>query len=120
MTRIPINERDIIEQAMYLPMLLNILERDRMVFEKGAFKLKQPYLELIEETIKVVQQDLKEVKQYMRKNNMKVTQIAHDDAFTMYLFLYKGFEEKHNYFNPRIKNKVNELLKYYLHKRLSK
>ena len=36
MTRIPMNERDIIEQAMYLPMLLNILERDRMAFEKGA------------------------------------------------------------------------------------
>ncbi|USK46361.1 hypothetical protein [Cytobacillus oceanisediminis] len=117
MTRIPEKDRDILEQAMYLPMLLTILERDRIIFDKAGFKLKEPYFQLIEETIKSVQRDLKETRQAMRKGQMKVEKVARDEDFTMFLFIYKGFEEQHNYFNPRIRNKVQELLEYYLYKR---
>ncbi|MGG0888954.1 hypothetical protein [Cytobacillus horneckiae] len=117
MTRIPDNERDIIEQSIYLPMVIIILERDRIIFEKGNFKLNQPYLNMIEETIKVVQYELKLVKQNMREAKMKVHELGRDSEFTSYLFIYKGFEEEHNYFNPRIRNKVNELLEHYLYKR---
>lgn len=117
MTRIPEKDRDILEQAMYLPMLLTILERDRIIFDKAGFKLKEPYLQLIEETIKAVQNDLKEAKFAMSKGQMKVEQVARDEAFTMFLFIYKGFEEQHNYFIPRIRNKVQELLEFYLFKK---
>jgi hypothetical protein len=117
MTRIPSNDRDVLEQAMYLPMVMTVFERDRIVFEKSPFKLKQPYLNLLEESIKVVQRDLKTARDYMRKNKMKVEEINRDDTFTMFMFLYKGYEEQHNYFNPRIRNKVQELLEYYLYKR---
>ncbi|MEH7342780.1 hypothetical protein V7122_02650 [Bacillus sp. JJ1532] len=117
MTRIPNDDRDIIEQAMYLPMVLTVLEKDRLIFDKAAFKLKQPYLNLVDETIKSVQRDLKEVKLNMRKGNMKLQQIGHDEAFTQFMFFYKGYEEQHNYFNPRIRNKVQELIEYYLYNR---
>lgn len=119
MTRIPENDRDIMEQAIYLPMVLIILNRDLAIIDKSPFKLKQPYLDLIEETMKVIQKELKDVKQYMRQQKLKVEQISHDDAFTGFLFLYKGYEEHHNYFNPRIRNKVQELLSFYLFKRFS-
>lgn len=118
MTRIPENDRDILEQAMYLPMLLTVLERDRLLVENTGFKLKGPYIKLIEDTIKVVQSDLKEIKNAMRKGRMRVEQVARDEAFTMFLFINNGYEEKHNYFNPRIRNKVNELLEFYLYKRI--
>ncbi|MDQ0268677.1 hypothetical protein J2S17_000546 [Cytobacillus purgationiresistens] len=52
MTRIPETDRDILEQAMYLPMVIIILEKDRLIIEKAPFKLSQPYLNLMEETIK--------------------------------------------------------------------
>ena len=119
MTRIPENDRDIMEQAIYLPMVLIILNRDLTVIDKSPFKLKQPYLDLIEETMKVIQKELKDVKQYMRQQKLKIEQINHDNAFTGFLFLYKGYEEHHNYFNPRIRNKVQELLSFYLFKRFS-
>jgi hypothetical protein len=117
MTMIPDHDRDIIEQAIYLPMVIIVLEKDRIAIDRAPFKLKEPYLNLVEETIKTVQRDLKVVKDKMRKGNMKVQQIGHDKAFTKYSFLYKGFEGQHNYFNPRIRNKVHELLEYYLYKR---
>ena len=117
MTRIPEKDRNIIEQAIYLPMVLTVLNRDLVVINKSPFKLKQPYINLIEETMKVIQIELKEVKSYMHQNRLKVQQLNRDEAFTMFLFLYKGYEEQHNYFNPRIRNKVQELLEFYLYKR---
>ena len=117
MTKIPENDRTIMEKAIYLPIILIILNRDLMTVEKSPFKLKKPYLELIEETMKDIQKELAEVKQYMKKNNMQVMETKRDDAFTMYLFLYKGYEEHHNYFNPRIRNKVQELMGIYLSKK---
>ena len=116
MTRIPTHDRDIIETALYLPMLLIILERDRKIFEQAPFKLKHPYIELVEETIKAVQKDLKEAKAYLRKENISLSKVKSDDSFTMYSFYYKGFEENHNYFNPRLRNRTEELLRYYLNK----
>ena len=121
MTRIPEDERNIMEKAIYLPMVLIVLNRDLAVVEKSPFKLKKPYLELIEETMKDIQMELKEVKQYMKKNNLQVTETKRDDAFTMYMFLYKGYEENHSYFNPRIRNKVQELIEgYFLKKHQSR
>lgn len=117
MTRIPEGDRDIMEKAIYLPMVLIVLNRDLAVVEKSPFKLKKPYLELIEETMKEIQRELAEVKQYMKKNKLQVIETKRDDAFTMFMFIYKGYEENHNYFNPRIRNKVQELMEAYLLKK---
>ncbi|MFS0780110.1 hypothetical protein [Bacillus sp. 1P06AnD] len=114
MTRIPNEERDIIEQEIYLPMVITILERDRKVIDKSHLKLKKPYLELVDCTIKEVYKDIKKTRDYLRKNKIKVFKQQSDEAFTMYTFIYKGYEEHHNYFNPRLRNKCEELLTYYL------
>ncbi|CEG26031.1 hypothetical protein [Bacillus sp. B-jedd] len=113
MTRIPEKDRDIMEQAIYLPMVLTVLNRDLAVIERSPFKLRKPYQELVEETMKIVQKELAGAKSYMKLNQLKVMETKRDDAFTMFLFLYKGYEEYHNYFNPRIRNKVQELMEYY-------
>ena len=39
MTRIPEEDRDAIEQAIYLPMVLTILNRDMAVVHRSPFKL---------------------------------------------------------------------------------
>jgi len=114
MTRIPEEDRNIMEKAIYLPMVLIIFNRDLTIVKSSPFKLKEPYLKLLEETLKVIQKELAEVKHYMKRNNLQVMESKRDEAFTMYTFLYKGYEEAHNYFNPRIRNKVQELMEFYL------
>ncbi|MCP3738832.1 hypothetical protein [Rossellomorea sp. BNER] len=114
MTRIPERDRDMIETTMYLPMVLKILERDMEIFDKGDFKLRRPYLELIEEAMKAVQKDLKLAKVHLRKENISIAEVERDNEFTKYSFYYKGYEEFHSYFNPRLRNKCEELLKKYL------
>ena len=120
MTRIPEEDRDIIEQAIYLPMVLTILQRDIAIIQKSPFKLRNPYIIWIEQTIKVVQSEYTEAKKYLRHENIKVSELKRDEDFTMFLFIYKGYEERHSYFNPRIRNKVEELMKHYLYERFSK
>lgn len=117
MTRIPDEDRNVMEKAIYLPMVLIILNRDFDIVNKSPFKLKKPYLNLIEAAMKEVQKELAQVKQYMKKNRLQVTETKRDDAFTMYMFLYKGYEENHSYFNPRIRNKVQELMEVYFLKK---
>lgn len=118
MTRIPENERDLMEKAIYLPMVITILNRDLQIVENSPFKLKSPYVHWVTQTLTHVQHEFSEVKWYMKGNRMSVEKINSDDMFTMFLFLYKGYEEKHNYFNPRLRNKVEELMKHYLYDRL--
>ncbi|SFB96276.1 hypothetical protein SAMN05443252_101209 [Bacillus sp. OV322] len=118
MTRIPEKERNIIEQAIYLPMVITILNSDLKIIDESPFKLKKPYMELVEEALSIAQKDLMEVRKHLRRENIKVSELKRDLDFTMYCFLYRGYEEHHNYFNPRLRNRVEELLAFYLVKRL--
>ncbi|MFJ7976043.1 hypothetical protein ACIQZI_10160 [Peribacillus sp. NPDC096379] len=113
MTRIPEHDRNIIEKALYLPMVVTIFNRDLHIIEGSSFKMKRPYLEMVEAALKLAQSDLVQVRKYLKKENIKVSELKRDQEFTMYCFLYKGYEEHHNYFNPRLKNKVEELLQSY-------
>ncbi|MCU9594952.1 hypothetical protein OEV82_10930 [Caldibacillus thermolactis] len=117
MTRIPSESRDLLEKAIYYPMLIKVLERDLQVVNNSPFKLKNPYKTLIEKTLSTVHQQLYEVKRELKRQGMKVQEVKRDETFTTFLFLYKGYEEYHSYFNPRLRNYVEELLSYYLFKR---
>jgi hypothetical protein len=117
MTRIPDNDRDLMEKAIYYPMVIKVLMRDLIVVKNAPFKIQSPYLMMIEETLKTVQKELSEVKREMKKQGYRVAEVGRDQDFTTFLFVYKGFEEYHNYFNPRLRNKVEELLRYYFYER---
>lgn len=102
------------EKAMYLPMLLIILERDREIFEKSPFKLRAPYIELVDKAIREVQKELKETNIHMRKQHMKMLKGTGDDTFTEYVFYHGGYEDHRRYLNLRLRNRVEELLRLYL------
>ncbi|MGM0838683.1 MAG: hypothetical protein ACQEV7_21315 [Bacillota bacterium] len=114
MTRLSKEQIHLFEQAIYLPLLLIVLERDTAIIRESTLKLKEPYLTLIDEVMKKVQLKLKQVKMDMKQQKMKLHKLKQDEAFTMYAFLFNGYEEHHNYFNPRIRNKINDLLHLYL------
>lgn len=101
------------ENMIYLPMVLIVLERDRALFENGSFKLKRPYLDLVEGAIQQVQKELKETKIHMRKRQMKVMRGAGDDTFTEYVFYHGGYEDHRRYLNLRLRNRVEELIRLY-------
>ncbi|WP_010192196.1 hypothetical protein [Bacillus sp. m3-13] len=114
MTRLSKEQIYLFEQAIYLPLLLIVLERDTSIIKDSGIKLKEPYLTLIDQVMRKIQLQLKHIKADMKQQQMKLHKLKQDESFTMYAFLFNGYEEHHNYFNPRIRNKVNELLMQYI------
>ena len=114
MALIPAESLPYYESMIYLPMIIILLERDRVVFESGEFKLSRPYINIIEQSIKSVHKDLKETKLYLRKNNMKIIKGERDDTCTNYVFYYGGYEQHRRYLNVRLRNRTEELLDMYL------
>lgn len=108
----------LVEQSIYLPLVLSVLEHDRKVTEITAFKIKLVYLDLIEHTMLKVQKDLKKINDEMRKLKMKVIRGHNDGTFTEYDIYYKGYHEAHRFFNANLKNNTQKLLYYYLHKEI--
>ncbi|WAA13031.1 hypothetical protein [Fervidibacillus halotolerans] len=117
MSNIPSESRDLLEQAIYYPMLVKVLERDLIAVDKSPFKLPKPYKDWIEQTLIFVQKQLFSIKRELKRQGMKIHEVKRDELFTTYLFVYRGYEEYHSYFNPSIRNKVEELLAYHLYKR---
>lgn len=101
------------ENAIYSPMLISILEKDRKTIEGGPFKLKSPYFKLIDEALKLIRIELKETNIYMKRNNMKVIKGKSDGTFTEYEFVFGGYEEHRNYLNVRLRNRSEELISVY-------
>ncbi|MEH6946173.1 hypothetical protein V7068_03730 [Bacillus sp. JJ634] len=113
MARMTKQAQTMIEQAIYLPMVLKILKRDLQIIETSELKLKRPYQDLIKDVFKKVERDLAAVLTYLQHEEITVNEVERDETFTMYCFTYKGQEERHNYFNPRLKKQTENLLTYY-------
>ncbi len=102
------------EEMIYLPMVITILERDRVTVEGSDFKLHRPYLDLIDGALKEALKDLKSTKAYMRENKLKVLRGSGDKMTTEYTFYYGGYEQNRRYLNVRLRNRTEELLEMYL------
>ncbi|MGE6630898.1 hypothetical protein [Bacillus sp. NPDC077027] len=114
MTRLSKGQLHMMEQAIFLPMVISILNRDLEHFKQNhSLKLNEPYIKLVTSALKTAQKSLYQLKQDLRSEQMSVHQIHHDEGFTTYLFKIDGYEEKHKYFNPRIRHRVEELLSHY-------
>ncbi len=106
-------ERNALELGIYLPMLLSSLENDKKLIEKH-FKIKRPYLHLLNQVGQEVHNSQYEVQQFLLKRRLKVVEIERDDMFTAYSFSIRGYEQKHKYFHAHIRNQVEKLLHRYL------
>ncbi|WP_203334249.1 hypothetical protein [Planococcus beigongshangi] len=113
MPLIPQEEMLHFENMIYLPMVLIVLERDRELIQNGPFKLKRPYLGILEGAIKQVQKELDKTKIHMRTHQMNLKKGVADDTFTEYVLHHKGFEDHRRYLNVRLRNRVEELVRTY-------
>jgi len=104
------------ENTIYLPILINVLEKDRGEIEVGSFKLKKPYVDIIEGALKVARHEMKETNLYLKRNKMKVIKRLNDGTFTEYLFMHDGHEERRKYLNIRLRNRTEELISIYFTK----
>lgn len=113
---IPTEALEYFNDAIYYPMLLIVLERDKLAIEVGDFKFRGPYLKIIERAEKLVRDDFKETNNYFKQHKMKLNKLGNDGTFTEYEFFYGNYEQKRRYLNVRLRNRTEELLEHYLMK----
>lgn len=104
------------ENKLFLPMLITILERDIELINKLPFKLRRPYLKIVDKALSLIRQDLKKADIYLLRRNMRLV-IGKPDANkqTEYTFISAGYEERCNYSSEELRSKSEELLSRYFH-----
>lgn len=101
------------ENAIYLPMLILILEKDISTIEETQIKLKRPYTKMIDLAIKNARAELKKSNIYLKRNNMQLIKKGTDKEFTEHAFYNVGHEDHRKYSNIRLRNRTEELMSEY-------
>lgn len=102
------------EKAIYLPMILTILHKDQEIIDATPFKLKRPYKDLVDQAIKIVENEYRETRILMKKKQYKILPGTKDNTFTEYVFYYEGYEDHRKYMNFKLRNRTEELIRIYL------
>ncbi|UFU00518.1 hypothetical protein KO561_06135 [Radiobacillus kanasensis] len=104
-------EFDLASRFLFLSMAILVIRQDLDQCQKGVFKIKEPYLELLEEMERIATSERRSLRQRMRRMQLQVVSSTKNDSFTSFLFICKGREEERNYFNPAIRKKVEIIVK---------
>nr|WP_153737822.1 hypothetical protein [Aquibacillus halophilus] len=93
-------------------MAILVIEQDIDSIQKGtaSFKIKEPYLELLNKMEQQATTERRHLRKSMAEKQIQVISLNKNDSFSSYLFLCRGREEKRNYFNPTIRKKVENIL----------
>ncbi|MEN2466660.1 hypothetical protein [Ornithinibacillus sp. FSL M8-0202] len=103
-------ELQIASRFLFLSMAIVVIQQDIQHIQKGAFKIKEPYIQLLEKMNANALDERRQLRRKMEAKKLQVMLINKNDSFSSYLFLCRGKEEKRNYFNPAIRKKVEEIV----------
>jgi len=103
------HELQLASRFLFLSMAIIVINRDIETIRNGPFKIKRPYIELLEQMLTRATKERRSLRQSMKKFNIQVTLLQKDDLFSTFLFVSNKREEKRNYFNPTIKKKVENI-----------
>ena len=111
-------ELEVTSRFLFLSMAMVVIRQDIEHIQNGSFKIKEPYLNLIETMVSEASVERKKIKMIMNQKSMQVVMLNKNDSFSSFLFLCQGREEKRNYFNPVIQKKVTAIVQELMFKAL--
>lgn len=106
-------ERTLVEQMIFLPLVKKVLVHDALALATYT-KLPRPYLKLNESIFRTVSNDLRIVKREVYKRGMKVFEDSRDHTSIVYKAYVRGYEETYRYAFVILKNKTEEYLEKYI------
>lgn len=104
------DEIQLATQFLFLSMAIVVLEKDLQQIQSGNFKIKEPYINLLEKMMSLAIHERKILRKTMKDKQLQVVRLNKNDSFSSYLFLCKGKEEKRNFFNPTIRKNVQSII----------
>ncbi|SFD37380.1 hypothetical protein SAMN05216238_10142 [Lentibacillus persicus] len=109
-------ELQLASRFLFLSMAIVVIQQDLQTIEQGNFKIKEPYIKLLEKMHAEAANERRELRKTMRDKKIQVMALNKNDSFSSYLFLCRGREEKRNYFNPAIRKKVEVIIQELIQK----
>lgn len=103
-------ELQIASRFLFLSMTIIVLRQDINHIQNGSFKIKDPYITLLEHMLTIALNERKNLRKQMKERQMQVLLTRQNDAFSSYLFICQGKEEERHYFNPVIRKKVEYII----------
>jgi hypothetical protein len=108
-------EEQLISEYIHLDFLIEILESDLNTLKQVPLKIKEPYLLIIEATLKKVRTELRIVKAKMRELKIKVfSKRRLDDMFIEYQYTAHGYHGSNKYWDAALLFASSKRLKKYL------
>ncbi len=106
-------EKSLIEQMIFLPLVKKVLEHDMNALATYT-KLPRPYLQLHEDVFQAVSNDLRITKREVYRRGIKVFEESRDHSSIQYKAYVRGYEETHCYALIFLKNKTEKYLTHYI------
>lgn len=104
---------------LFLSMAILVIEQDIKNVQQGAFKIKEPYMEILESMINEASKEKRHLRKTMRDKKIKIATLQQNKSFSSFLFQCAGKEEQRNYFNPIIRKKVEAIIRELMLKAIS-
>lgn len=95
---------------LFLNMAIKVLELDKRHVQIGDFKIKTPYVKLINNLISKAINERRRLKQIMYKKNIQVNFLYREGEFIHYEFILNKTKVVKCYFSPVIKKEVEKIL----------
>jgi hypothetical protein len=106
----------LIEKFILYPLILTILDRDIKVVEQAPFKLKQPYITLVERVMTERSQELFAIKKELRSRKIRVDKGKRLDDTVEYNIFVRGYHEVYRYSSYHLRNKSELLIEEFFTK----
>ncbi|GAB3060382.1 hypothetical protein [Virgibacillus ainsalahensis] len=104
-------ELQLATRFLFLSMAMVVIRQDITHIQRGTFKIKEPYLDMLEKMTFEAANERRQLRKTMNTRNLRVVTLNKNDSFSSFLFLCQGREEKRNYFNPAIRKKVETIVR---------
>ncbi|MFC3040660.1 hypothetical protein ACFOGI_10415 [Virgibacillus xinjiangensis] len=95
---------------LFLSMAILVIRQDTAHIQQGPFKIKGPYLDLLQNMETAALKERHRLRKEMREKGLRIVRLNKNDSFSTFLFICRGHEEKRNYFNPAIRMKVEAIV----------
>ncbi|WP_026699883.1 hypothetical protein [Salibacterium aidingense] len=109
-------EHIMIHYFILLPLVKKVLEKDIQLFEKGGFKVKDPYLTMIRNALHLLHEDMRHLKKYMHQHRVRVNFEENDGVFSRYSYVCRGYEGTSSYLNANLKRQARHCMDVYFSK----
>ena len=108
------DDKEIARKYLITSLTIKNLELDLQYIKNGQFKIKGPYVQLIEGMISKAINERRKLKQEMFKRKIQVTYLYTQGDFVTYKYLLNGKVEEVSFYKFKLKKDVESLIKWLL------